>query len=91
MMWLMLLRLDEGDKMKFTFETEDEQEALMYSSAPQFYAALYKIRELLRQQEKYGFTLSIETPVSQSYVVSALKEKINQIIYDEAPSFHQII
>ncbi len=77
--------------MKFIFETEDEQEALMYNSAPQFYAALHEIRELLRQQEKYGNSLTEMDNHSIPDLVSAYKEKINQIIFDEAPSFHQII
>ena len=77
--------------MKFIFQTEDEQEALMYSSAPQFYAALHEIRELLRQQEKYGFTLVQGQKEGSWTVVNALREKINQIIYDEAPRFHEII
>lgn len=75
--------------MKFTFETEDEQEALMYSSAPQFYAALHEIRELLRQQDRYGYTLQ-RNPVTPTSVVMALREKIDKIIDDEAPSFHQV-
>lgn len=75
--------------MKFIFETEDEQEAFMYSSAPQFYRALYEIQELLRTQEKHGYNLS--TDACEPEVVSVFREKINQIIYDEAPSFHQIV
>jgi len=85
--------------MKFIFETEDVQEALMYNSAPQFYSALYEIKELLRKQEKYGYTLgytvgytlSEETSVSSDQIVSVLKQKIDQIIYEKAPSFHEII
>ena len=63
----------------------------MYSSAPQFYVALHEIRELLRTQEKYGNSLTKMGNQSIPALVSAYKEKINQIIYDEAPSFHQII
>ncbi len=77
--------------MKFIFETEDEQEALMYSNAPQFYVALHEIRELVRTQEKYGNSLTKGDNQSIPDLVSAYREKINQIIYDEAPSFHQII
>lgn len=77
--------------MKFMFETEDEQEALMYSNAPQFYAALHEIRELLRKQEKYGFTLAQGQKENSWTVVNALREKINEIIDNEAPSFHEII
>jgi len=73
--------------MKFIFETEDEQEALMYSSAPEFYAALHEIREFLRQSEKYGLESSIQTSIE---AIEFIREKINEIIYEEAPNFNQI-
>jgi hypothetical protein len=73
-----------GVKVKFTFETDDPQEALMYQSAPNFYAALYEIKEFVRGQAKYGYTGGED-------VVEFYREKINQIVHDEAPSFHEIV
>lgn len=62
--------------MKFIFETEDEQEALIYSNAPNFYTALYKINELLLR--------------NPGYLVGELQDKINEIISKECHNFYDI-
>lgn len=81
--------------MKFTLETEDEKEALMYLNAPKFYMALHEIRDFLRNLDKYGYALTPSAPgvetIYQGGTVSDLRQKINEIIDSEAPYFHEVI
>lgn len=76
--------------MKVIFETEDDQEHLVYSQAPRFYSAIYEILEFLRSQDKYGFTLG-DGDLSPGVVVGLVRDRIIQIVGDEAPSYGEIL
>lgn len=78
--------------MKYIFETEDDQEALMVFEGKHFYGALSEIFTMLRFQDKHGFDLRTNNKeINTQDVVSAIMDKVNEIIHTEAPCFTSIL